>query len=165
VEDVTQRVFVEVGKGLDKFGGADSVRGWLLAIAQKVCLAHMARDLRRSHLWNRHQETILHHVHLAPSQGPEAERLAAERPQWLAEALTKLPSEKRSLIVMRFGIGLQHEASIAELEQITGRSRATVYRDLNEALSTLKRIMNDGDGLTGLLRNNAPATLQQVGAP
>jgi RNA polymerase sigma-70 factor (ECF subfamily) len=149
VEDVTQRVFFEAGKGLDKFRGEASVKGWLLAIAYKVCLAHIARDLRRLHLWQRHKETILCHAHPEPPQGPEAERLAAERPQWLAAALTKLPPDKRSLIVMRFGIGLQCEATIAELEQITGRSRATVYRDLNEALDTLKRIMNDGDEFTG----------------
>jgi len=71
-----------------------------------------------------------------------AERRTDEQQQ-LAAALTKLPPEKRSLVVMRFGIGLQHEATIADLMQITRRSRASVHRDLKDALEQLKRTMTD----------------------
>jgi RNA polymerase sigma-70 factor (ECF subfamily) len=141
-EDATQHVFVEVGKGIGKFRGEASVKSWLLAIAHKVCLAYIDKNVRRFHLWHRHQDTIAYQAHLEPPQEPEAEWLADDRQQWLAEALNQLPPVKRSLVVMRFGIGLPHEASIAELEQIVGRSQAAIYRDLKDALAALKQHMH-----------------------
>ena len=139
-EDTTQRVFAEVGKGLGKFRGEASVKNWLLAIAHKVCLATIDKDRRRRSIVERNRGSIADQVHLPPPQGVHTERHADEQQQ-LAEALTKLLPEKRSLVVMRFGIGLHHEATIAELMQITGRSRASVHRDLKDALEQLKRMM------------------------
>jgi RNA polymerase sigma-70 factor, ECF subfamily len=139
-EDATQRVFAEVGQGLRKFRGEASVKNWLLAIAHKVCLATLDKDRRRRSIVERHRGSIANQVHLPPPQGVHVERHTDEQQQ-LAEALTKLPPEKRSLVVMRFGIGLPHEATIADLMQITGRSRASVHRDLKEALEQLKRTM------------------------
>lgn len=143
-EDATQQVFVAAGKGLSKFREVASVKAWLLAIAHKVCLGTIDKKRRRGLLWHKHQETIASHVHPAPCRGPDAERPPDEQQQQqLAVALTTLPPAARSLLVMRFGIGLEQEATIADLVQITGRSRASVYRDLQEALQTLKGIMND----------------------
>src|SRR5262249_2539852 len=139
----TQRVFVEVGKALDKFRGESSVKVWLLAITHKVCLSIIDQNRRRLYLWHRNQDTITKQIYPSPPQGPESEKIIDEKQQQLAVALTKLPPEERLLVVMRFAIGLPSEATIEELMQITGKSRATVQRRLKHALETLKRIMND----------------------
>ena len=65
------------------------------------------------------------------------------RLQW---ALTQLLPEERSVLVMRFGIGVSHELSATEIAQILGLSRAGAYRKLHEALARLRRIMHDDAG-------------------
>jgi DNA-directed RNA polymerase specialized sigma24 family protein len=46
-------------------------------------------------------------------------------------------------VIMRFGVGVTHELSVAEIAQIVGISRASAYRRLQEALTRLRRIMDD----------------------
>jgi RNA polymerase sigma factor (sigma-70 family) len=69
--------------------------------------------------------------------------------EWLARltwALDQLTPEDRSILIMRFGIGVPHELSAAEIAQILGISRAAAYRRLQEALARLRRILHDDAG-------------------
>ena len=62
------------------------------------------------------------------------------RLQW---ALDQLAPEERSLLIMRFGVGVPNELSVEEIATILGLSRASAYRKLKEALARLRRIVHD----------------------
>ena len=69
--------------------------------------------------------------------------------EWLCRlqsGLARLAPEDRSLLVMRFGIGVSYELSTTEIAQILGISRAGAYHKVHEALAYLRRIMHDGTG-------------------
>ena len=64
--------------------------------------------------------------------------------EWLARltwALDRLTPEDRSILIMRFGVGVSHELSAPEIAQILGISRAAAYRRLQEALARTGRIV------------------------
>jgi RNA polymerase sigma factor (sigma-70 family) len=145
-KDVTQQVFEEVCRGIARYRGESSLKTWLLAIAHHQCLKEIATCERRSSLLRRHQGDVAAYLHADPP--PLAE--SAVRPQeWLARltwALDQLNPEDRSILIMRFGIGVPHELSAAEIAQILGISRAAAYRRLQEALARLRRAMHDDAG-------------------
>jgi RNA polymerase sigma factor (sigma-70 family) len=62
------------------------------------------------------------------------------RLQW---ALDQLEPEERSLLIMRFGVGVPNELSVEEMATILGLSRASAYRKLKEALARLRRIVHE----------------------
>jgi RNA polymerase sigma-70 factor, ECF subfamily len=145
-KDVTQQVFEEVCRGIARYRGESSLKTWLLAIAHHQCLKEIATCERRSSLLRRHQGDVAAYLHADPP--PPAE--SAVRPQeWLARltwALDQLNPEDRSILIMRFGIGVPHELSAAGIAQILGISRAAAYRRLQEALARLRRVMHDDAG-------------------
>jgi RNA polymerase sigma-70 factor (ECF subfamily) len=144
--DVTQQVFEEVCKGISGYRGDASLKTWLLAIARRQCLKDIDRRVRRQSVLQAHSDSVETQVHTSPPVGAETLALSEEwfsRLQW---ALTQLPPEERSLLVMRFGIGVNHELSATEIAQVLGVSRASAYRKLHEALAHLRRIMHDDAG-------------------
>jgi RNA polymerase sigma-70 factor (ECF subfamily) len=145
-KDVTQQVFEEVCRGIARYRGESSVKTWLLAIAHHQCLKEMATCERRRSILRQHQDDVAANLHAdapipAESAVPSQERLA-----WLTWALDQLDPEDRSILIMRFGVGMPHELSAAEIAQILGISRAAAYRRLQEALVHLRRMMPDDAG-------------------
>jgi RNA polymerase sigma-70 factor (ECF subfamily) len=145
-KDVTQQVFEEVCRGIARYRGESSLKTWLLAIAHHQCLKEIATCERRSSLLRQHRDDVAAHLHADPP--PLAESAVRSR-GWLARltwALEKLNPEDRSVLIMRFGIGVPHELSADEIAQILGISRAAAYRRLQEALAHLRRVMHDDAG-------------------
>jgi len=145
-KDVTQQVFEEACRGLTKYRGEASVKTWLLAIAHHQCLKEIASGERRRGILQRHQDDVATHLHAEAALPAESAVLSRE---WLARltwALDQLPPEDRSILIMRFGVGVPHELSAPEIAQILGVSRAAAYRRLQEALVRLRRIMHDEVG-------------------
>jgi RNA polymerase sigma-70 factor, ECF subfamily len=145
-KDVTQQVFEEVCRGIARYRGESSVKTWLLAIAHHQCLKEMATCERRKNILRQHQEDIAAHLHVDP---PILAESAIVSQQWLARltwALDQLDPEDRSILIMRFGVGVPHELSAAEIAQILGISRAAAYRRLQEALEHLRRMMPNDAG-------------------
>jgi RNA polymerase sigma-70 factor (ECF subfamily) len=145
-KDVTQQVFEEVCRGLARYRGESSLKTWLLAIAHHQCLKEMAMCERRRSILRQHQDDVVAHLHVDPPLLAESAMLSQE---WLARltwALDQLNPEDRSILIMRFGVGVPHELSAAEIAQILGISRAAAYRRLQEALEHLRRMMPDDAG-------------------
>lgn len=145
-KDVTQQVFEEVCRGIARYRGEASVKTWLLAIAHHQCLKDIATCERRRSLLHQHQDEVAGQLHAdspipAESAVPSQEWLA-----WLTSALEQLDPEDRSILIMRFGIGVAHELSALEIAQILGVSRAAAYRRLQEALVHLRRMRPDDAG-------------------
>ena len=145
-KDVTQQVFEEMCRGITRYRGDSSVKTWLLAIAHHQCLKDIATCARRRSLLQQHQDDVATQLYadaptLAESAVPSHEWLL-----WLASALEQLDPEDRSILIMRFGIGMPHELSALEIAQILGISRAAAYRRLQEALVHLRRMRPDDAG-------------------
>jgi RNA polymerase sigma-70 factor (ECF subfamily) len=145
-KDVTQQVFEEVCRGLARFRRESSVKTWLLAIAHHQCLKEIATCERRRRMLGQHQDDVVANVHVAPPLSAEAAVGSQEWLTWLTQALDQLDPEDRSILIMRFGVGVPHELSAAEIAQILGISRAVAYRRLQEVLAQLKRMMPDDAG-------------------
>jgi len=145
-KDATQQVFEEVCRGLARYRGESSVKTWLLAIAHHQCLKEIATCERRRRILGHHQGDVVAHLHADPPLPAESAVRSQEWLAWLTRALDQLDPEDRSILIMRFGVGVPHELSVAEIAQILGSSRAAAYRRLQEALVHLKRMIPDDAG-------------------
>ena len=128
-KDATQEVFARAYQRRDQPPTAP--RAWLLGIAHYVCL-----EMRRQH---RKQQRPLPPE--APAWAPDPQTLAAASLDLgrLQQCLNTLEPALRSLVVLRFGLGLPDELSLDEIAQAVQMPRATVYRHLRQALTTLHR--------------------------
>jgi RNA polymerase sigma factor (sigma-70 family) len=145
-KDVTQQVFEEVCRGITRYRGEASVKTWLLAIAHHQCLKDIAMCERRRSLLHQHQDDVVSQLHADSSISVESAVPSHEWLAWLTLALEQLDPEDRSILIMRFGIGMPHELSALEIAQILGISRAAAYRRLQEALGHLRRMRPDDAG-------------------
>jgi RNA polymerase sigma-70 factor (ECF subfamily) len=141
--DVTQQVYEEACKGIVGFRGASSAKTWLFAIARNQCLKEIVVHERHSDLLHMHRADLARRVHTEPSWGSEAEVLSQDGLRRLQWALDQLEPEERSLLIMRFGVGVANELSVEEIATILGLSRASAYRKLKEALARLRRMVHD----------------------
>lgn len=144
-KDVAQQVFEEVCRGLTRYRGESSVKTWLLAIAHHQCLKEIAMGERHRGLLQQHQEDVVANLHDSPILA-ESAVLTQDSMARLTWALDQLTPADRSILVMRFGIGVTHELSTPDIAQILGISRASAYRRLQEALARLRRSMHDEMG-------------------
>ena len=127
----------------EAFRGDASTKTWLLAIARNQCLKEISVRERHGALLREHQEDVLEQVHTTAPRGSEAMVLSREGLGRLQEALNRLDPETRSMLILRFGVGVPHEVPVDELADMLGLSRATAYRRLQEALARLKRMLHD----------------------
>lgn len=141
--DVTQQVFEEACKAISSYRGAASTKTWLMAIARNRCLKEMDTQQRRKALLQENVEHVASRMHTDPPPASEAVLLSREWLSRLQSALEQLEPEARSILVMRFGVGLPHEFSVNEIVQVLGISRAAVYRKLQDALESLRRVIHD----------------------
>jgi RNA polymerase sigma-70 factor (ECF subfamily) len=145
-KDVTQQVFEELCRGLARYRGESSLKTWLLAIAHHQCLKEIATCERRRSILRQRQDDVAVHLRPDPPILAESAVLSQECLAWLTWALDQLDPEDRSILIMRFGVGMSHELSAGEIAQILGISRAAAYRRLQEALVHLRRMRPDDAG-------------------
>ena len=145
-KDVTQQVFEEMCWGITRYRGDSSVKTWLLAIAHHQCLKDIATCARRRSLLQQHRDDVATQLYADAPTPAESAVPSHEWLVWLASALEQLDPEDRSILIMRFGIGMPHELSALEIAQILGISRAAAYRRLQEALVHLRRMRPDNAG-------------------
>jgi len=145
-KDVTQQVFEEMCRGITRYRGDSSVKTWILAIAHHQCLKDIATCERRRSILQQHRDDVATQLHADAPTPAESVVPSHEWLVWLASALEQLDPEDRSILIMRFGIGVPHELSALEIAQILGISRAAAYRRLQEALVHLRRMRPDDAG-------------------
>jgi len=135
-EDAVQDAYVRAFRSFDTFAGTDP-RAWLLAIVRNV--AYSALDARKR---SRNVITLSEELSLgdgidAVSQepSPEAQVIFRDGQQFLLDALTRLPSFQRDILILREMEGLTY----AEISQITGTAIGTVMSRLSRARAELLR--------------------------
>jgi RNA polymerase sigma-70 factor (ECF subfamily) len=126
-EDAAQDGFVKAWRALARFREGAPFRPWLLQI-----VANEARNRRRSA--GRRAHLALRAATEEPSgdavPSPEAKLLSAEVRETLLAAVNELPEDQRTVIALRFFVGLS-EAEVAEaLELPTGTVKSRSARAL-----------------------------------
>lgn len=129
-QDVLQSVFFKFFRGLSGFRFQSSLFTWLYRIARNECLNHR----RRKTVPALPLEEILggrEEIDPRPSAGAPDERW--ERDQILKEAVRRLPSKMRDVIVLKY----VEELSYEEIGRALGCASGTVASRLNRALAEL----------------------------
>jgi len=136
--DVVQEIFIKVFRNIGSFKGEAALKTWIFRIA-------LSEILNRLRWWkSRHRSSTVSlddppngHEHWVPDSGPSPEEMleSKEREFAIQEALRKLSSEHRSIIVLRDIEGF----SYTEIADILGISMGTVKSRLARGREDLKK--------------------------
>jgi len=136
--DFVQEIFIKVFRNIGRFKGEAALKTWIFRIA-------LSEILNRLRWWkSRHRSSTVSlddspngQEHCVPDSGPSPEEMLAskERDMAIPEALVKLSSEHRSIIVLRDIEGF----SYTEIADILGISMGTVKSRLARGREDLKK--------------------------
>jgi len=136
--DVVQEIFIKVFRNIGSFKGEAALKTWIFRIA-------LSEILNRLRWWkSRHRSSTVSlddqpngHEHYVPDSGPSPEEMLESKERELAiqEALAKLSSEHRSIIVLRDIEGF----SYTEIADVLGISLGTVKSRLARGREDLKK--------------------------
>ncbi|MEL7472525.1 MAG: sigma-70 family RNA polymerase sigma factor [Planctomycetota bacterium] len=141
--DVTQDVFVQLIKGLDRYDGRARVGTWVYRIAMNVAISYLRREGRRRHrsldAAQRYaenedsrpttlgaaiaDESIKAGSHAVERQ--EADIRSAERIQ---DALNHLSDEHRAVLILRDATGLDYQQVADALDLPVGTVKSRLFR-------------------------------------
>ena len=135
-EDLTADTFFRALRSMNNFRWQGRDFGaWLMTIARNLTTDHFKAGRTRLEMttedMGRHDDV---------TEGPESTVLASLTNEVLLEALTKLPTEQRECLIMRFLQGL----SIAETAASLGRSDGAIKQLQLRGVRNLAKLMPDG---------------------
>lgn len=126
-QDVVQETFMKAYRMLIRHGKCiRDEHAWLAKVAVNLC-----RDQWRSN-WFRHVDR-----RVSLDMLPEPTAPVDEQDIRIFEAVQMLPGKLREVVLLRY----YQDMGVAELSQTLGVSRATAYRRLEQALSSLQDII------------------------
>lgn len=127
-EEAAQDGFVKAWRALGRFREGAPFRPWLLQI-----VANEARNRRRSA--GRRAHLLLRAATEEPSgdaaPSPEASLLSAETRETLLAAVNELPDDQRTVIALRFFVGLSEQEVADALDLPTGTVKSRSARALD----------------------------------
>ena len=130
-EDAAQDGFVKAWRALGRFREGAPFRPWLLRIVANEARNRRRTAGRRAHLALR-AATEQPSGDAAPS--PEAAYLSAEQKQELLAAVNELPEDQRTVISLRYFVGLSEH----EVGEALGVPEGTVKSRTSRALERLR---------------------------
>src|SRR5947207_3414243 len=138
--DVVQEIFIKVFRNIGSFKGQAALKTWIFRIA-------LSEILNRLRWWkSRHRSSTVSlddqpngHEHYVPDSGPSPEEMleSKERDLAIQQALGKLSSEHRSIIVLRDIEGF----SYTEIAEVLSISMGTVKSRLARGREDLKKYL------------------------
>ncbi|GAB4009484.1 sigma-70 family RNA polymerase sigma factor [Nocardioides ultimimeridianus] len=135
-EDLTSETFFRALRNMSSFRWQGKDFGaWLMTIARNLATDHFKAGRTRLELTTEDMG-----AHDDATEGPESAVLASLTNEILLEALTKLPTEQRDCLIMRFLQGL----SIAETAQALGRSDGAIKQLQLRGVRNLAKLMPEG---------------------
>lgn len=135
-EETAQEVLLAAHRGMGKYRGDGSVRGWLYGIARRKCARKLETRVRR--------ERRLRLVHDAdagselPDDALEARRRAAR----VRAALEHLKPSERDAVTLRYQAGLAYR----EIGEACGIEEATARKRVSRALARMKSLLSEEAG-------------------
>jgi RNA polymerase sigma factor (sigma-70 family) len=137
-QDAAQEAFVKAHAALGRFDARRPLRPWLLAIVANEARNRRRAAGRREHLAVRAAAQVSGEA--APSS--EAVALRAAEAAALREQVAAMPERDRTLIYLRYFLGLDEEETAAAL----GVRRGTVKSRTSRALERLRAATEAPDG-------------------
>ena len=122
-EEVAQTAFLNAWRGLKAFKGDSSFATWLYRLTSNACIDHLRQNGKRT------EDRSLEDENLPPlpdhKPGPEEQTLRRERQEALRKAIDQLPTEQRTVLLLREMDGLTYDeiAQLLHLELGTVKSR------------------------------------------
>jgi RNA polymerase sigma-70 factor, ECF subfamily len=136
-EDLTSETFFRALRSMTGFQWQGKDFGaWLMTIARNLVVDHYKSGRARLETVT---DSFRDHDRLG-DEGPEEAVIAGLTNEILLEALSQLPEEQQTCLVMRF----LNEKSIAETAQVLGRSDGAVKQLQLRAVRNLAKLMPDG---------------------
>lgn len=148
-EDLTQEVFLEVFRSIDKFRGEAKLSTWIYQIATRKCLEYLRYQNR--------QKRWAFMKNLVGLEAPEAQTVASdfdhpgvelenqERSKILFSKIAELPENQQSALVLHKVEGLSHaeiseilKVSISSVESLIFRAKQNLQKKLEHYYQELK---------------------------
>ena len=132
-EDILQETFLQAFRGLGAFRGDASFLTWLLKIATNNCLMKL-RSNKRADLVSLDKPVEIDGSELPReivdwSNNPSTQRMEEETREYLERALSRLPEDKRLVLVLKDVEGFSNQ----EIAETLGMSVAAVKSRLHRA--------------------------------
>ncbi len=124
--DVVQETWISVIKRLKKLQNPSLFVSWLFRILTNKCIDRIRKK--------QNEEKIINNA----NPKSETSKVSNEN-EYLEQAIQKLPDEHRTLIIMRFGQGLQ----VGQIAALLNIAEGTVKSRLHRALSRLREILGE----------------------
>lgn len=135
-DEATQETFVRAHTRLAAVYEADRLRAWLLGIAHRVFL----EACRRRRSAGEHVEiSEAEPADVAPS--PELSLLGREADAVLASALSRLPAERRSALLLRLDHDLPYERIAEQLDWSVSKVKNEIHRARLQLRAQLSKYM------------------------
>jgi RNA polymerase sigma-70 factor (ECF subfamily) len=144
--DVTQEAYLRALRGLPRFRGEARFSTWLYRVTANCASDHLARCRRTSH--DRLDPDGANVADLADRRlehDPEAAASAGDERALLADALLRLPSRLRQVVVLRDIYDLSHKSIAAELGTSEAAAKVRLQRARKRLREDLGRRMQDLD--------------------
>ena len=132
-EEAAQDGFVKAWRALGRFRDGAPFRPWLLQIVANEARNRRRSAGRRAHLALR---AATEHPSGDAAPSPEAALLSAQQREALLTAVNELPEEQRSVISLRYFVGLSEQEVAAALDLPTGTVKSRTSRALERLRET-----------------------------
>src|SRR5205085_2753626 len=143
-EDLTQECFLRAHQASGEFRGDAAFSTWLIRIA--INLATDYQRSRRLQFWRmlvrtREQSDLSDIAETFADAEPGAERklIARQQVARVAEVVKRLPSQQRSIFLLRF----VEELDIADIASATGLAQGTVKTHLFRAVRAVRKVVRE----------------------
>jgi RNA polymerase sigma-70 factor (ECF subfamily) len=129
-EDLLQETWLRAYRGLRRLGSPDSLRTWLLTIAQSVLTDSVRGEARQKRAAPPRAGPEALANHPGPAPRPEEEAARAELRGRVRAVLRSLPEEYRLPLTLRYLAGADYETIAAQLGLSNGSLRGLLHRGL-----------------------------------
>jgi len=138
-EDIAQEVMIKVYKNISKCKSATSFKSWLLRIVHNTCIDEIRKRKNKTTISLDKEpegdDGPMENQLLKDENTPETEFIKKDMARQIQKAIEKLPTDSRSVIVLRDISGLSYE----EIAKITGINLGTVKSRIARARSNLQK--------------------------
>lgn len=131
-EDLTQEVFIQVLKSLNKYNNQYRLKTWILTIARNVAVDHF----RRQKFYSIFKDSFFARI-VAKDHNPDELLETKEQKEVVHKAIANLKPNYRAVLILR-GI---NEFSIKETAEILNCSEGKIKVDYFRALKKLKETL------------------------
>ena len=143
--DVCQEAFMRAYTNLDRFRGQAKFSSWLYQIALNQCRTRFRRKKTRPTV-SLDEDEQQSHLQLVPAAGdaPETAAIKSQHATTLQAALSDLPEEQRTAIILKEYHGLKFREIAEILETPAGTIKSRLYHGLESLAKSLGHLQTEG---------------------